>query len=116
VQVQYRVKRFNPEAGKKPYWTDFAVEVEPTDRVLDRLDFIKRHLDGTLTMRSACAHGICGSDAMVINGRNRLACKFLVKDAVKESKTVTSADQHARFDFTTPCILCAACTTACPTF
>ena len=41
---------------------------------------MKWHHDGTLTFRRSCAHGICGSDAMVINGRNALACKVLVKD------------------------------------
>ena len=41
---------------------------------------IKWHHDGTLTFRRSCAHGICGSDAMLINGRNALACKVLVAD------------------------------------
>ena len=51
-----------------------------TDRVLDALHKIKWEQDGSLTFRRSCAHGICGSDAMRINGRNRLACKTLIKD------------------------------------
>src|ERR687895_1249983 len=54
--------------------------MEPSDRVLDALHEVKWHHDGTLALRRSCAHGICGSDAMVINGRNALACKVLVKD------------------------------------
>ena len=48
------------------------------DRVLDLLHKVKYEQDGTLTFRRSCAHGVCGSDAMLINGRNRLACKIRV--------------------------------------
>ncbi len=160
MQVQFKVKRFNPEKDEKPHWEEYAVEAEPTDRILDGLNYIKWELDGTLAYRRSCAHGICGSDSMVINGRNRLACKFLLKEALKEGKTVTieamrgfplikdlvvdmegffaqyrrikpylvnydpepekerlqSPAEQARFEDTTKCILCAACTTSCPTF
>ena len=47
---------------------------------MEVLHTIKWHHDGTLTFRRSCAHGICGSDAMLINGRNALACKVLVDD------------------------------------
>jgi succinate dehydrogenase / fumarate reductase iron-sulfur subunit len=50
------------------------------DRVLDALNMVKWKQDGTLTYRRSCAHGVCGSDAMRINGRNRLACKMLMKE------------------------------------
>ncbi len=160
MQVQFKIKRFNPEVDSKPAWKEYNVEIEPTDRVLDGLNYIKWNVDGSLTYRRSCAHGICGSDAMLVNGRNRLVCKFLMKQALKESKVVTveplrgfpvikdlvvdmegffakyraikpylinhdpepekeryqSEAQHARFDDTTKCILCAACTTSCPTF
>ncbi|MCS7256403.1 MAG: succinate dehydrogenase iron-sulfur subunit, partial [Thermomicrobium sp.] len=79
-QVTVRVQRFNPEKDTKPYYQEYTVEVEPTDRVLDALNYIKWYHDGTLTFRRSCAHGVCGSDAMRINGRNRLACKVLIKD------------------------------------
>ena len=59
---------------------DYDVELYSTDRVLDALHKIKWEVDGSLSFRRSCAHGICGSDAMRINGRNRLACKTLIKD------------------------------------
>lgn len=80
MQVTLRIQRFNPESDSKPYYREYTVEVEPTDRVLDALNYIKWYQDGTLTFRRSCAHGVCGSDAMRINGRNRLACKVLIKD------------------------------------
>ena len=83
MKVKVRVRRFNPEKDRRPYWADYRLDAQPTDRVLDCLTQIKDQQDGTLTFRRSCAHGICGSDAMVINGRNRLACKVLVRDLGK---------------------------------
>jgi len=80
MKVSVRILRFDSEKDKKPYWQQFEVEAEPTDRVLDLLHYIRDEHDGTLAFRRSCGHGICGSDAMVINGKNRLACKTLVKD------------------------------------
>src|SRR3954463_6668490 len=74
------IRRFDPEVDSEPRWQDFDVEVYPTDRILDALHKIKWEQDGSLTFRRSCAHGVCGSDAMRINGRNRLACKTLLKD------------------------------------
>ena len=81
MRVQFRIKRFDPATDQKPYFKDYEVDLEPTDRVLDGLNEIKWYQDGTLTYRRSCAHGVCGSDAMRINGRNRLACTLLVRDA-----------------------------------
>ena len=158
MQVTLKVFRFNPEQDKKPYFATYQVDADPTDRVLDLLEYIKGHIDGTLSFRRSCAHGICGSDAMRINGRNYLACKVLVKDLGSSSITIEpilglsvikdmivdmepffehyrsvmpyfinndpepakerlqSPEERARFDDTTKCILCAACTTSCPSF
>ena len=157
MRVQLRIQRFNPEQDAKPQWKDYTVEVEPTDRVLDALHAVKWHHDGSLAFRRSCAHGICGSDAMLINGKNRLACKILVKDvkqpitiepmrgfsvvkdlvvdmtgffekhrAIKpyliaeepppEKERLQSPAERERFDDTTKCILCGACTTSCPSF
>ena len=74
------VRRFDPENDTEPKWEGFDVEMYGTDRVLDALHKIKWEQDGSLTFRRSCAHGVCGSDAMRINGRNRLACKTLIKD------------------------------------
>jgi succinate dehydrogenase / fumarate reductase iron-sulfur subunit len=159
VDVTFRIRRFNPEVDTDAHWEDYVVACFPTDRILDALHTIKGDKDGTLTFRRSCGHGICGSDAMRINGKNRLACKTLVKDldisspvtveAVKglplekdlvvdmepffaayrevmpflvaeghepTKERLQSAEDRARFDDTTKCILCAACTTSCPVY
>jgi succinate dehydrogenase iron-sulfur subunit len=158
VRIDLRILRYDPERDASPHWDSYAVDANPkTDRVLDLLHRVKYEHDGTLTFRRSCAHGICGSDAMLINGRNRLACKerierlgrkisvaplpglpvmkdlvvdmdrffesyrsvmpFLVNEApLPERERLQSAEDRARYDDTTKCILCAACTTSCPSF
>ncbi len=158
MEVTVKVFRFNPEKDKKPHYETYKLTAEPTDRVLDLLEHIKGYYDGTLSFRRSCAHGICGSDAMRINGRNYLACKALVKDLHSDKITVEpvlglkvikdlivdmepffenyrsvlpffindeeppekerlqSIEDRERFDDTTKCILCACCTTSCPSF
>ncbi len=157
MHVALRILRYDPEKDPESHFVEYDAEVEPTDRVLDALNYVKGYRDGSLTYRRSCAHGICGSDAMRINGRNRLACKVLVKDvnqpiviepllgfrvikdllvdmdhffelyaSVKpylithelppEQERLQSIEQRARFDDTTKCILCAACTGSCPPF
>lgn len=54
--------------------------MQSTERLLDGLIRIKEGLDGSLTFRRSCAHGICGSCGMKINGKNRLACQTLIQD------------------------------------
>ena len=80
VAVHLKVKRYDPERDKKPHWQEYDVEVDIKDRVLDALHEAKWHHDGTLTFRRSCAHGVCGSDAMVINGQNGLACGQLIEN------------------------------------
>lgn len=80
TNVKFRIRRYIPEFDEQPHWEDFTLALYPTDRVLTALERIKGEQDGTLTFRRSCGHGICGSDAMRINGVNRLACKTLVKD------------------------------------
>ncbi|MBT2441280.1 succinate dehydrogenase iron-sulfur subunit [Streptomyces sp. ISL-36] len=159
ITVTLRIRRFNPEVSDAAVWEDFQIEIDPKERVLDALHKIKWDVDGSLTFRRSCAHGICGSDAMRINGKNRLACKTLIKD-INPEKPITveaikgltvlkdlvvdmepffqayrdvmpflvtkgneptrerlqSAEDRERFDDTTKCILCAACTSSCPVF
>ncbi len=157
MQVRLKIKRFNPEQDEKAVFREYTVEAEPTDRVLDALHAVKWRHDGSLAFRRSCAHGICGSDAMLINGRNRLACKVLIQDvpqpiviepmrgfrvlkdlivdmeeffakyrAVKpyliadepapERERLQQPQERERFDDTSKCILCGACTTSCPSF
>ena len=78
--VTLRIRRYDPEDTDEHHWQEFTVTAHGTDRLLDALHKIKWEKDGSLTFRRSCAHGVCGSDAMRINGRNRLACKVLLKD------------------------------------
>jgi succinate dehydrogenase / fumarate reductase, iron-sulfur subunit len=90
MNLTVKIKRFNPDVDDKPHWQEFDVPADPMDSALGLLSYIKWHLDGTLTFRKSCAHGICGSDAMKINGENKLACSVLVQDLVKgDSGTIT---------------------------
>ena len=166
MEITFRIRRYDSEkAGKnKPYWQEFTLnEVEPNDRILELLHRVKWEQDGTLSFRRSCSSGICGSDAMRINGRNGLACKQLIKDYVKGEKgnvqiepilglpvikdmivdmepffahyrevmpyfvnndpvpadgreRLQTIEDRAVFDNTTNCILCAACTTSCPSY
>jgi succinate dehydrogenase / fumarate reductase iron-sulfur subunit len=159
MDVELRIRRFNPETDETPHWESYTLAADPTDRVLDLLHQVKWYQDGTLTFRRSCAHGVCGSDAMLINGRNRLACETLVKDVgtqvsvealpalplVKDllvdmdgfmdkykqvmpflvndepapadgKERRQSQAERQRYDDTTKCILCAACTSSCPVF
>ena len=158
MHLELRILRYDPERDAKPHWASYDIEADPKlDRVLDLLHRVKYELDGSLTFRRSCGHGICGSDALLINGRNRLACKerieklgrrisiaplpglpvvkdlvvdmegffdsyrsvmpFLVNDRpLPARERLQSAEDRARYDDTTKCILCAACTTSCPSF
>ena len=157
MQVQLRILRYDPQRDGRPHWESYVVEAGPMDRVLDLLHTVKWETDGTLTFRRSCAHGVCGSDAMLINGRNRLACKirvdqlgtnisvaplpglpvikdlvvdmddffgkyrsvkpYLVNESPEPSRErLQSPEARARYDDTTKCILCAACTSSCPSF
>jgi succinate dehydrogenase / fumarate reductase iron-sulfur subunit len=158
IRVELKVKRFDPESDAAPHWETFDVEVRRfRSVVLDALHAAKWRHDGTLSFRRSCAHGVCGSDAVVINGANMLACQALIEDV---GTTITvepirglpvikdlvvdmepffeqyravlpflvntddpgyrergqTPEERARFDDTTKCILCAACTTSCPIY
>ncbi|MFW5826466.1 MAG: succinate dehydrogenase/fumarate reductase iron-sulfur subunit [Alkalispirochaeta sp.] len=80
MKVTLAIQRHNPETDSAPHVENYQVEVEPTHRVLDALMDITQNQDGTLGYRRSCAHGVCGSDAMRINGKEKLACKTLFKD------------------------------------
>lgn len=84
MKIQIQIKRFNPEKDKEPAFRVYEVEAYPTDRLLDALMKIKNSQDPSLGFRKSCAHGVCGSDAMVINGKERLACKTLIKDLAEQ--------------------------------
>ena len=156
ITLELKIRRFNPEVSQESWWSEFTVECDPLDRLVEVLHEVKWHHDGTLAFRRSCAHGICGSDAMLINGRNDLACKvlaqdvaprvtiepirglsvlkdlivdmepffdgyravlpYLVNDEPTDRERVQMPEERERYDDTTKCILCAACTTSCPIF
>jgi len=86
MKVKMKVYRFNPETDKEPHYDIFEVDAQPNDRLLDCLNKIRWEQDSSLTYRMSCAHGICGSDAMNVNGIPVLACQKLVQayDCTKE--------------------------------
>jgi succinate dehydrogenase / fumarate reductase iron-sulfur subunit len=155
VQITVKIKRFDPDKDKKPHWETYTLDADPMDRFVDVLNQIKWNHDGSLTYRRSCVHGVCGSDAMRINGRNMLACKVLVQDLgskitvepmlgfpvikdlvldmdpffekyekimpylvndeqVPTTERLQSQEERARYDESTKCILCGACTGSCP--
>lgn len=87
-KLTLRIKRYDPERDQAPHWETYHVEAEPWDRVLDVIQNVKWNQDDSLALRRSCAHGVCGSDAMRINGRNTLACKVLVKNLASDTLTV----------------------------
>jgi succinate dehydrogenase / fumarate reductase, iron-sulfur subunit len=159
VEVALTILRYNPEVDPEPHFEEYKLDAEPMDRLLDCLHKIKWEHDSSLALRRSCAHGICGSDAMLINGVNALACKVLIKDLKQpivveplrglplikdlivdmepffkgyrevlpwlitddierepERERLQTPEERERYDDTTKCILCAACTTSCPIF
>jgi succinate dehydrogenase / fumarate reductase, iron-sulfur subunit len=157
LRMQFRIYRYDPDKDAKPYMQDYDVEPEPADQMLlDMLIRIKAQ-DDSLSLRRSCREGVCGSDAMNINGKNGLACitrlaelkepveirplpglpviRDLIVDmsqffkqyhSVKpyvvnhdpppEKERLQSPAERAALDGLYECILCACCTTACPSF
>ncbi|MBP7149271.1 MAG: succinate dehydrogenase iron-sulfur subunit [Acidobacteria bacterium] len=79
-EVTYRIRRFNPDQDAAPRWEDFRIRAEAGLTVLDGLWRIKETLSPTLSWRSSCRMGICGSCGMLINGKARLACNTQIAE------------------------------------
>ncbi len=156
--IQLEIYRFNPEKDQAPGIQAYEVPAnKPGMKLLDVLNHIKWHVDGTLTYRRSCGEGVCGSDGMNINGVNGLACitpvaglkqpikiyplpgmdviRDLVVDTahffnqyrsikpwlraetpVPEHERLQTPDERAELDGMYECILCACCTTSCPSW
>ncbi|MGQ5523648.1 succinate dehydrogenase iron-sulfur subunit [Chitinimonas sp. PSY-7] len=155
--MQFKIYRYNPDVDAKPYMQDISVELEPSDKkLLDALVRLKT-VDDSLSFRRSCREGVCGSDAMNINGKNGLACvtdivglkqpveirplpglpviRDLIVDMTQFFKQYNSIKPYVINDTPPPsherlqspkdreeldglyeCILCACCTTSCPSF
>ena len=155
--MRLRIFRYDPDQDAKPYMKDYDVRLEPSDRMLlDALVKVKAE-DDTLAFRRSCREGVCGSDAMTINGKNGLACitklvelrepvelkplpglpviRDLIVDMTQffeqyysvkpylinnepppERERLQSPAEREALDGLYECILCACCSTACPSF
>jgi succinate dehydrogenase / fumarate reductase iron-sulfur subunit len=153
----FRIYRYDPDKDAKPYTKEYEVELKSTDRMLlDALTRIKE-MDDSLSLRRSCREGVCGSDAMNINGKNGLACitpladlkspvdlrplpglpvirdlivdmsqffkqyhsvkPYLVnEDPAPDTERLQSPEDRDQLDGLYECILCACCSTACPSF
>ncbi|GAB6045154.1 succinate dehydrogenase/fumarate reductase iron-sulfur subunit [Caminibacter profundus] len=81
--VTFKVYRYNPEVDDKPHYEKYELELKDDGVILDALNKIKWEIDGSLSYRRSCRHGICGSCAVKLNGKNVLACKTPIKEAVE---------------------------------
>ena len=157
MKVKFSIYRYNPDVDAKPYMQDYDVELEPSDKkLLDALMRLKS-VDENLSFRRSCREGVCGSDAMNINGKNGLACvtdivnltqpitlrplpgmpvvRDLIVDMTQFFKQYHSIKPYVQNDEPAPqrerlqspedrkeldglyeCILCACCSTSCPSF
>lgn len=155
--MKFSIYRYDPDKDEKPYMQDYDVQLAPTDKMLlDALLRIKS-IDDSLSLRRSCREGVCGSDAMNINGRNGLACitplhslaepveirplpglpvirdlivdmtqffqqyhsikPYLINnDPPPETERLQSPEERAALDGVYECILCACCSTSCPSF
>ncbi|MGE0347936.1 succinate dehydrogenase iron-sulfur subunit [Hydrogenophaga sp.] len=153
----FRIYRYDPDVDVKPHMQTVQLEVNPGDRML--LDVLMRlkAMDPSLSFRRSCREGICGSDAMNINGKNGLACvtnmlsldgvvtlkplpglpvirdlivdmtdffkqyhsirPYLINPAPPpERERLQSTEQREELNGLYECILCACCSSACPSF
>lgn len=155
--MKFSIYRYDPDKDEKPYMRDYDVQLASADKMLlDALLRIKS-IDDSLSLRRSCREGVCGSDAMNINGRNGLACitpisslkepieirplpglpvirdlivdmtqffqqyhsikPFLINnDPPPETERLQFPEDRAKLDGAYECILCACCTTSCPSF
>ena len=156
--VKFEIYRYDPDKDERPYMQKLDVELQPTDKMLlDALVRIKNDVDDSLALRRSCREGVCGSDAMNINGKNGLACTtnlrelkepivlrplpglpvirdlivdmthffnqyhsirpYLINDAPPpEKERLQSPEAREELDGLYECILCACCSTSCPSF
>jgi succinate dehydrogenase / fumarate reductase iron-sulfur subunit len=155
--MKIRIQRYDPDHDAKPYMKEYDVQLEPSDRMLlDALVRVKE-MDDSFSFRRSCREGVCGSDAMNINGKNGLACvtkvadlkepvelrplpglpvirdlyvdmsnffkqyhsitPYLINnDPAPQTERLQSPEDRAELDGLYECILCACCSTSCPSF
>ena len=157
-KMKFSIYRYNPEVDTKPYYKDYEVELADDEtKLLQALVKIKDYQDDSVSFRRSCREGVCGSDAININGRNGLACltniaglkepvvirpipglpvvrdlivdmtqfftqynsikPFVIDDRpMPERERLQSPEERKELNGVIECILCACCSTACPSF
>ncbi len=156
--VRFEIYRYDPDRDSKPYMQKVEVRLQPNDKMLlDALLRLKADFDDSVAFRRSCREGVCGSDAMNINGKNGLACvtnlnelkepivlrplpglpvirdlivdmsqffkqyesikPYLINDTPPpEKERLQSPEEREELNGLYECILCACCSTACPSF
>ena len=155
--MRFSIYRYNPESGAAPRMQDYVLDTPPAGKMLLDAILALKDIDPTLSVRRSCREGVCGSDAMNINGQNGLACitpladlkqpielrplpglpvirdvivdltqfyqqyrsiqPYLINhDPEPEIERLQSPEQRAELDGAYECIMCACCSTACPSF
>ena len=121
---QFKIYRYDPDSGENPRYDIFEIDLDDTGpMVLDALIKMKSEQDPSLTFRRSCREGICGSCSMNMNGRNGLACTTAIEPWLK-TKTASpsgkerlqSPEDRAKLDGLYECILCACCSSSCPSY
>jgi fumarate reductase iron-sulfur subunit len=79
-RITLRVTRYRPESDTEPTAQEYEIPLRKEWAVLDGLNHIKDHLDGTLSYRWSCRMGVCGSCGMTVNGEPKLTCATFLED------------------------------------
>jgi succinate dehydrogenase iron-sulfur subunit len=79
--ITIQATRFDPDKDAKPHLQSYVIPfVDESMVVLDALNYIKTHIDGSLSYRWSCRMGICGSCGMMVNGTSKLTCNAFLRD------------------------------------
>ena len=92
----FRIQRFDPEVDEAPYHQEYSLQVPEGMTVLEALLRIQAEQDGSLAFRYACRGAVCGSCAMMINGREALACRTQVRGLLDGERTVYQESEREK--------------------
>jgi succinate dehydrogenase / fumarate reductase iron-sulfur subunit len=95
-EITLKIQRCDPSADREPYWQSFKLVAKPAMTVLDALFEVLNHQDGTLAFRFCCRAGVCGSCAMVIGGKIRLACETQLSQFLSKGEVMLSPLPHQK--------------------
>jgi succinate dehydrogenase / fumarate reductase iron-sulfur subunit len=157
TQRTFSIYRYDPDKDAKPYMQTITVELDGSERMLLDVLMKLKAVDPSISFRRSCREGVCGSDAMNINGKNGLACltnmrtltgtivlkplpglpvvrdlivdmtnffkqyhsikPYLINESIRpEKERLQSPEEREELDGLYECILCACCSTSCPSY